>query len=143
DGKRDEDNGWGTEGHRRKLDNTAVFVAEKPFGFPGGTEITFVLRCESRHIRHLLARVRLSIAAAEATALPEEIRPIVAKPRDQRTPEEAAQLRTMFRTNIYQDEAYRNLAALETQRKAFRQGLDKIKVMVMDTRDKPRETRIL
>lgn len=145
--------GWATEGFRRKEDNTAIFRTKQTFGFEGGTEIRFVLHCESKHIAHTLARVRLSVGNGEGeeSLSPEEIN-VLAKPLETRSLNEARQLRRLFRREFYEGnspsgETYSQIAKrieqVESSRKKLRDSVDKIKVMVMDTIGQPRETKIL
>ncbi|PQO41881.1 PSD1 and planctomycete cytochrome C domain-containing protein [Blastopirellula marina] len=145
--------GWAMEGFNRKDSNTAIFYLDQPFGFEGGTEIRFVLRCESRHIAHTLARVRLSVGSGETEGLlPSDVQTALAKPTDQLTPQEKNLLRREFRAKYYPQEGASDanytavalkIEKLEAQTKRLRDAADKIKVMVMDTLDKPRETHIL
>ncbi len=48
---------------------TAVFLAEEPFGFEGGTELRITLRYQSRYAQHVFGRVRLSTAALSESAV--------------------------------------------------------------------------
>lgn len=59
DGKSGGNNGWGVDGHRRHEDRQLVLVPGKPFGFPGGTEVTVRLFFDTHHAGHTLGRVRL------------------------------------------------------------------------------------
>jgi len=153
DGHNTGGGGWATEGFRRKDSNTAIFNIKEPFGFEGGTEIRFVLRCESKHLAHTLARVRLSIGEDNGQgALPPETLQILGKPSDTRTDKEAQELRRVFRSQFYPGkipggETYQKLSKqieeAKSDRQKLRQSLDKTKVMVMDTLAKGRKTRIL
>ncbi|MBI1247994.1 DUF1553 domain-containing protein [bacterium] len=145
--------GWAMEGFNRKESNTAVFYLDRPFGFEEGTEIRFVLRCESRHIAHTLARVRLSVGSGDNDGvLPSDTQTALAKLPDQRTAKEKQTLRAYFRSKVYQEKdtqksPYQDVAKkierIESQKKKVQDEIAKIKVMVMDTADKPRETHIL
>lgn len=145
--------GWAMEGFNRKDSNTAIFYLDQPFGFEGGTEIRFVLRCESRHIAHTLARVRLSVGSGETEGvLPSEVQNALAKSPEQLTAKEHQTLRQEFRAKHYRQEVAgedsyaaiaKRIEKLESQSKSLRDASEKIKVMIMDTLDKPRETRIL
>ncbi|NRA96105.1 MAG: DUF1553 domain-containing protein [Planctomycetes bacterium] len=58
--------GWAVEGHNRKGESrTALLVAKKPFGFPGGTRIEITVACESIHSQHTIGRPRVSLGAAK------------------------------------------------------------------------------
>lgn len=153
DGQTTGGGGWATEGFNRKESNTAVFNTEEPFGFEGGTEIRFVIRCESKHVAHTLARVRLSVGDGDGhDSLSPEILQVLSKPAESRSEKEANELRILFRSKYYpgnspNGQPYRTLSRqvqkAEDDRKKFRDSLDKTKVMVMDTLTKGRETRIL
>lgn len=51
------------------VDRVAVFVAGRPFGYPGGTAMKIRLRFQSKYPDHALARVRLA-ASTNATRAP-------------------------------------------------------------------------
>ncbi len=55
---------WALGGHTQKQARVAYFLAEKPFGFPGGTEVRVKLHQESVHTQHAIGRARLSLAEA-------------------------------------------------------------------------------
>lgn len=145
--------GWAMEGFNRKDSNTAIFYLDQPVSYDGGVEIRFVIRCESRHLAHTLARVRLSVGSGDTEdVLPSEAQTALAKAADARSPQEQATLRELFRSKYYQSadkqapvygDLVKKIEALEGQRKKIRDSINRIKVMVMDTADQPRETRIL
>lgn len=153
DGETTGGGGWATEGFRRKESNAAIFNTKEPFGFEGGTEIRFVLRCESKHIAHTLARVRLSVGDGDGKeSLAPQILQVLRKPAETRSAKETNELRRLFRSKYYPgngangktyQEVARQIQKAETDRKKLRESLDKTKVMVMDTLGKGRETRIL
>ncbi|RCS53912.1 DUF1553 domain-containing protein [Bremerella cremea] len=145
--------GWAMEGFNRKDSNTALFFLDQPFGFEGGTEIRFVLRCESHHVAHTLARMRLAVGTGENdVVLPTDVQNALMKRPEQQSPSEKTRLRHEFRAKHYPqaattEEPYAivagKIAKLESQAKKLRDSLSSLKVMVMDTLDKPRETHIL
>ena len=57
--------GWAVGGHFDRdgepLGRTAVFLAEEPFGFAGGTRVIVRLRYDSVYAQHAFGRVRLSL----------------------------------------------------------------------------------
>ncbi len=53
--------GWAVDGHRREGGRVALFVSDKPFGYPGGTDLVVKLSYRSRYSQHTLGRVRVSI----------------------------------------------------------------------------------
>ncbi len=67
--------GWAIDAHRQPPGpRTALFLADAPFGYPGGTEVRVTLQYDSIYPRHTFGRVRLrlgSIADATIDRLPE------------------------------------------------------------------------
>ncbi len=61
--------GWAVDGHGRKGGRTALLLADEPFGYEGGTELRVRLRYDSVYVRHVLGRVRLSVARLSEDAL--------------------------------------------------------------------------
>ena len=51
--------GWAVDAHRRPGGRVAVLLAEKPFGFEGGTELRVQLQYRSVYGQHTLGRVRV------------------------------------------------------------------------------------
>lgn len=153
DGETTGSGGWATEGFRRKESNTAIFNTNEPFGFEGGTEIRFVIHCESKHIAHTLARVRLSVGDGEnKDSVSPEILQILSKSPDARSKKEFDELRQLFRSQFYRgsntggksyQELSQQIQKLKADRTKLSESLEKTKVMVMDTLEKGRETRIL
>lgn len=69
----DPASGWAVDGHNRTDDRAALFLADRPFGFAGGTELVVTLRHQSMYSEHTLGRVRVSFASlsdAGRAALP-------------------------------------------------------------------------
>lgn len=61
---RDDKSGWALGGHEDDHPRTAVFIADKPFGFEGGTELRITLLNQSEYAQHTLGRVRADVATA-------------------------------------------------------------------------------
>jgi len=61
--------GWAVGGHLNTDPRTALFVADEPFGYEGGTEVTVTLHYRSRYDNHSLGRVKLALATAESLDL--------------------------------------------------------------------------
>ncbi|MEE2642950.1 MAG: PSD1 and planctomycete cytochrome C domain-containing protein [Planctomycetota bacterium] len=61
DGSPAGNSGWAVDGPTRKKPATAIFFAEKPFGYDGGTELQFLLRHEAGFATHGVGRPRLSL----------------------------------------------------------------------------------
>jgi mono/diheme cytochrome c family protein len=64
-----DDLGWAVDAHRVPGGRVALFVADEPFGFEGGTELRVTLRYQSPYARHVLGRVRLSAGRIGAAGL--------------------------------------------------------------------------
>ncbi len=64
---------WAVNSHNVSGGRNAVFLADQPFGFLGGTELRVTLHYQSGYTQHVLGRVRLtpaSISDAGLAALP-------------------------------------------------------------------------
>ena len=104
DGTVANSNGWAVDGPTRKEPATALFVAERPFGFTGGTRLQFRLRHEANFATHGIGRPRLSITTDDSRQLtlqgiPQEIRQIARKLGSDRSVTEAETLREYFLAN--------------------------------------------
>lgn len=58
------DTGWASEGHKKRENRTATFIADQPFGYEGGTEVRVRLRFDSQFPKHTIGRFRLALAPA-------------------------------------------------------------------------------
>ena len=144
-----DDTAWGIdEGPgRRNVPRNAVFVAEKPFGFEGGTILNVSLKQNhggwnsDDHMNNNLGRFRLSAttsADAEADPIPQPVQTALAVPREQRSAEQLAALFSYWRTTVPE----------------FKPANDKIEsiwrdwptgstALVLSKREKARDTRLL
>lgn len=61
--------GWAVDAHRKEGGRVLLLLAEKPFGFAGGTDVTVRLRYQSGYDQHVLGRVRLSLGTLAEAAL--------------------------------------------------------------------------
>jgi len=109
DGK--DETAWGIDAGpgRRNQPRKAVFTAEKPLSFPGGTVLTFHLSQNhggwnsDDNQNNNLGRFRLSITTAPgvvADPLPADVRSILRIPPRQRTAAQAAALFSFWRTTV-------------------------------------------
>ncbi len=57
-----DERGWAVDGEGRKGGRVALLLADKPFGFEGGTEVRVRLRYDSVYPQHILGHVRLTLA---------------------------------------------------------------------------------
>jgi len=109
DGK--DETAWGIDAGpgRRNVPRKAVFTAQKPISFPGGTILTFHLAANhggwnsDDNQNNNLGRFRLSITTAPDAAadpLPRGVREVLAIPREKRTAAQYAALFSDFRTTV-------------------------------------------
>lgn len=100
--------GWAIDASQpaTPLRRQAVLIAEKPFGFEGGTILTMRLKHLMRHSSRNLGRFRLSVTTGADPAfiakLPARLRPVLDTEAGKRTDEQREQLAA----------AYRNVAPL-------------------------------
>ncbi|MBK9166806.1 MAG: PSD1 domain-containing protein [Bryobacterales bacterium] len=144
-----EDTAWGIDAGPvlRNQPRKAVFNAESPVGFPGGTILTFYL--SQRHggynsddnQNHNLGRMRLSMTqAADAAAdpLPADVRAILDVPAAQRTPAQEAAVFRHWRTTVPEwHDASEAIAGL------WREHPDGASQLVLREREAMRETHLL
>ena len=62
DGK--SDTGWSIEGHRKREDRQAIFLAEAPFGHENGSLLKIRVKHESASKEHQFGRIRLALTKA-------------------------------------------------------------------------------
>jgi mono/diheme cytochrome c family protein len=147
DGK--DETAWGTDAGpgRRNQPRKAVFNAEKPVGFPGGTVLTFHIKQNhggwnsDDNQNHNLGRFRLSITTAPdavADSLPARVREILAVPAAQRTPAQTAAVFSYWRTTVPEwQEANEAIEAL------WKQHPEGSSQLVLQARSEQRETHML
>jgi hypothetical protein len=140
---------WGVDvgPHRRNQPRKAVFVAEKPVSFPGGTLLTFALSQKhggwnsDDNQNNNLGRYRLSVTNARnpvADPLPQNVRQLFAVPRDKRTPAQTAAVFSFWRTTVSE---WRE--ANEAIEKLWRQHPEGASQFVLAARTTDRQTHIL
>lgn len=146
DGIENANEGWAVDGHRCKEPRRAIFVLQEPLTSTTPFELVIRLRFESVHQQHTLALFRLS--TRNAIAFDEKDFPVICaldKEEDARSSEEKTLLREHFL--VTRSEQYRVLAeerARAVQRRNDLQRESKpVPVMVMDTRQEPRDTFVL
>jgi hypothetical protein len=87
-----------------RVDHEAVFVPKQPIRAENGTRLVINLKQESTRSQHLLGRFRLSVSGAPRTALrdwaavPAGIRQLLARPDEERTEKDRAQIADYFRS---------------------------------------------
>ncbi|WP_345684455.1 PSD1 and planctomycete cytochrome C domain-containing protein [Novipirellula caenicola] len=146
DGKSGKDNGWSVSGHTKKEPRWAEFFFDQPVKLGDTTVLSITLRFESQHTHHTLARFRLS---ATDIKQPEgddaKVAEILLKNPSQRSDADRAALREHFRMYHWEptNEIARKLTAARRQLSQLQSKSKPVPVMVMDTREKPRETFVL
>jgi hypothetical protein len=147
DGK--DETAWGTDAGpgRRNQPRQAVFNPDKPIAHAHGTLLTFYLKQNhggwnsDDNQSHNLGRFRLAITSqpgAEADPVPPAVRQVLAIPRDKRTPAQTAVVFSTWRTTVPDwKEANDKIEAL------WRQHPEGSEQLVLEARDKPRDTHIL
>ncbi len=139
--------GWAVEGNVRHEPRTAWFVAEKPFGFPGGTELHVGLDFGTHYAAHSIGRVRLAVttepSAAAIGKVPPAIVALLAVPAEKRDAKQREALQKHYRENVST-----LLKTPTAQLEVLRTGLKTVQqqvpsVMVMQQMEKPRATHIL
>lgn len=146
DGIVDDGSGWAVNGHVTKEPRWANFYTAAPIGFPDGTELSIRLRFESPHTHHSLALFRLSLTETEQLpTVDAAVADILVKKTGDRSPQDQTQLREHFR--LHHSPIFKAVAAKLTEAREQHRALENktppIKVMVMDTVPKPRDTFVL
>ena len=83
---------------RRNVDRKAVFQSTAPFGFAGGTELTFRLQCHDEIGGFRLALTTATNAVADP--LPRRVRELIALPAAQRTAADQELVFSYWRTTV-------------------------------------------
>jgi hypothetical protein len=68
----DDPGGWALDGHRRRDDRLALLMAERPFGFAGGSTVRVAIEYRSRYGNHVAARVRVRLGQQAVAARSEQ-----------------------------------------------------------------------
>ena len=137
-------NGWAVDGPTRKKPAKAIFTAEEPFGFEGGTRLKFRLRHEAGFATHGIGRPRLSVTTVDPKAIrfegaPEEILQIAKVPAKSRSEEQSDTLRKYYAENFGPKKV---LKAKLVDLKKQLEGLYPA-TMVMQDMPKARKTHVL
>ena len=136
--------GGAVDGPTRKKPATAIFVASKPFGFKGGSQLDFRMRHEASFANHGVGRPRLSLSTdspglLQLKGIPADLRKIAGKKPGSRSAREASVLREYFLAHhSARKDLQGRIAAIEKQKAA---GFPE--TMIMQDMRKPRSTHIL
>ena len=139
--------GWAVDGNTKHEARTAWFVAEKPFGFPGGTDLHVRLDFQSAYGGHSIGRARLAVtadaAAATISKVPQAIAQVLAVPAEKRDAKQRETLQKHYRETVSPilKEPAAQLEKLRAELKTVQKQVPN--VMVMQQMDRPRETHIL
>lgn len=137
--------GWAIwEGKPVNRDHVAIFHLGDAVKVPAGATLEFTLRHDSPHPHHNLGRFRLAATSEASPALSgsEELAVALQVPMEQRTPEQAKQVREAYLKSDPEFAALGgNRAKLEAGLKQLREQMPK--VMVMADRKQRRATHVL
>ncbi len=143
------DTAWGIDAGpgRRNTARQALFIPEKPVEVAGGVILNFLLQQNhggwnsDDNQNHNLGRFRLSITGSTNATLdpvPPLLRPLLAIPRERRTPAQQAALFSHFRTTVPEwKDANDRIEAL------WRQWPEGHSTLALIPRDQPRMTAVL
>ncbi len=105
----DPKTGWAIDGHRQRGDREAIFMAEAPFGYEGGTRLRIRLRHESVYGQHQFGRFRLAVTSDAAIpqmdvgVTPDEIVKLVEREPDKLSDEQRIKIRDYYREHVSDD----------------------------------------
>lgn len=136
-------NGWAVDGPTRKKPATAMFTAEKPFGFSGGTVLKFRLRHEAGFATHGIGRPRLSLTTDPVDTIdlqgpPADLLAAVLKRPEQRSAGEQKLLQTALMKQRQQE-----IGAVEGQIAQLSPVKKYPRTMIMRDLPSPRKTHFL
>jgi len=144
DGTTDNNSGWAVDGPTRKKPATAIWIAEKPFGFEGGTILTFSLKHQANFATHGIGRPRFSITSDHNTpydfnGLPQRIAALIEQPFNQLGRESQKAIGSFYLSS------HNPRAELQEKIKKLQSQINQQvpATMIMSDLSKPRETRIL
>ncbi len=146
DGDKSRSKGWAVNGHLEKSPRSAKFFLESPVAFSKGTILNIKLHFESEHRWHTLALFRLSATDEKIpTGVDTKISELLLKPSSARNDKERQQLQLHFRRYHSQSfvELGKKLEDKQSELAELQSRDQPVKVMVMDTISKPRETFVL
>ena len=143
DGKSDQNNGWAVDGPSRKKSATAMFIAETPIGFAGGTVLKVKLRHQADFATHGIGRPRISITQDEETQLTDQILPAPVYAAAQKAVEERDESDQQLLKQMLQGQRDLEIAHLKTKWQQLSLASRYPKTMVMRDLAKPRTTHVL
>ncbi|MBC8325040.1 MAG: PSD1 domain-containing protein [Verrucomicrobia subdivision 3 bacterium] len=137
--------GWAVDGPSKKENRTAIFIAEKPFGFEGGTDLEIRLRFNFDST-HSIGRFRISFTdSSKPEFLDRNTLPTLAAiPSAKRTPDQAQQLRDFYLATAAPADTkalHQKIQSLRARRDALPKNSPS--PMVMQDMATPRKTYVL
>ena len=144
-----DDTAWGIDAgpSRRNVPRNAVFVADQPFGYEGGTTLNIALKQNhggwnsDDHMNNNLGRFRLSVTTAvnaEADRVPKSVREVLVVPRAQRTTEQTDTVFSFWQTTVPEFQSVND--QIEALWREWPVGST---TLTLQHRQVPRETRVL
>jgi hypothetical protein len=106
DGK--PETGWAIEGHAKKENRLAYFLAEQHFGGAQSSLLKIVLKHESVYAQHQFGRIRLAVSESNPIGanVPDDLLAIIKLDPESRTEEQSDKLQKHFREGVTQTAAY-------------------------------------
>src|SRR5690606_22951814 len=95
--------GWAVDGHMYRVNRTAWFIADKPFGAAGGSIVRLRLRYEYGG-KHVIGRVRLATTTSPNVEASPALQALLAMPADQRDDAAKAKVRDHFLRHVAKEE---------------------------------------
>jgi hypothetical protein len=140
--------GWAVDGQDEKLrtNRQAIFVAQNPISFEGGTRLKVTLKFQSGTNQQVLGRFRLAVTGTsglgEFANLPQGAQSTLFAEASQATPAQKTELKEYYRENFYPELQTVNTKLADT-RKAAKDLNGKIPtIRVMEEMPEPRVTQI-
>lgn len=122
--------GWAIAGFEKREDCTAIFMAETPFGYAGGTRLKIRLRHESIYAQHQFGRIRLAVTTADSipqiskSSAPDEIVKLIQIESAKRNDEQRRQIQDHFRKHVTSNEKLRQVSTELTALRKSKTDLD-------------------
>jgi len=129
------------------ISHWAVFEAKTPFGFEGGTVLTFNLHHNFASQTYALGRFRISVAVTPKPiplGLSEDLKAVVTTPAEMRTPEQQAHLLKYFR--VMDDGYQQRVAAIGQSRQPLpldRKLVELREQLTLVSRPVPEDSRLV
>ncbi|MDG2015072.1 MAG: PSD1 and planctomycete cytochrome C domain-containing protein [Pirellulaceae bacterium] len=143
DGQWEKNNGWAVDGPSRKKPATAIFIAETPVGFVGGTVLKFKLRHQADFGTHGIGRPRISVTQDEETRIVDQNLPASVHAAAQLSPQSRSVAQKQLLRETLQGLRATEIAQLKKKGQQLSPAKQYPKTMVMRDLAKPRATHVL